>query len=134
MTKRHIYHKGRNCFILYFRGPCGPASGGGNSRARPKRGEPSPLSFLPSPAIIPACSFQDITGQRVRKVVELIRGIEKRILEMMVSSGIKLKEKGEGKDDYQIEDDASRAVELLKGPDSSVSQGSIDDLLASLGL
>jgi len=70
----------------------------------------------------------------VRKVVELIRGIEKRILEMMVSSGIKLKEKGEGKDDYQIEDDASRAVELLKGPDSSVSQGSIDDLLASLGL
>ena len=53
---------------------------------------------------------------------------------MMVSSGIKLKEKGEGKDDYQIEDDASRAVELLKGPDSSVSQGSIDDLLASLGL
>lgn len=84
--------------------------------------------------IMTACSFQDITGQRVRKVVDLIRGIEKRILEMMVSSGVKIKEKREGKDEFQIADDASKAVDLLQGPDSSVGQENVDDLLASLGL
>ena len=85
-------------------------------------------------AIMTACSFQDITGQRVRKVVDLIRAIEKRILEMMVSSGVKIKEKREGKDDFQIADDAHKAVDMLKGPDSSVGQDNVDDLLASLGL
>lgn len=84
--------------------------------------------------IMTACSFQDITGQRVRKVVDLIRGIEKRILEMMVSSGVKIKEKREGKDAFQIADDAHKAVDMLKGPDSSVGQANVDDLLASLGL
>ncbi|MFC1513357.1 protein phosphatase CheZ [Thermodesulfobacteriota bacterium] len=84
--------------------------------------------------IMTACSFQDITGQRVRKVVDLIRGIEKRILEMMVSSGVKIKEKREGKDEFQIADDAHKAVDLLQGPDSSVGQENVDDLLASLGL
>ncbi len=84
--------------------------------------------------IMTACSFQDITGQRVRKVVDLIRGIEKRILEMMVSSGVKIKEKREGKDEFQIADDASKAVDLLQGPDSKVGQDNVDDLLASLGL
>ena len=84
--------------------------------------------------IMTACSFQDITGQRVRKVVDLIRAIEKRILEVMISSGVKIKEKREGKDEFQIADDANRAVDMLKGPDSSVGQENVDDLLASLGL
>ena len=84
--------------------------------------------------IITTCSFQDITGQRVRKVVDLIRAIEKRILEMMVSSGVKIKEKRDGKDDIQIVDEANKAVDMLQGPDSSVNQDNVDDLLASLGM
>jgi chemotaxis protein CheZ len=84
--------------------------------------------------LMTACSFQDLTGQRVKKVVDLIKKIEEQILQVMVSSGVKMKEKQAGKEVSEIESSANDAVELLKGPDSTVKQGGVDDLLASLGL
>ncbi len=84
--------------------------------------------------IITACSFQDITGQRVKKVITALHEIEERILEILVATGIKIKAKKEGRDELDIEEEAKKAVDLLKGPQEGVDQGSVDDLLAELGL
>ncbi|HFB83537.1 MAG TPA: hypothetical protein ENJ72_01985, partial [Thermodesulfatator sp.] len=46
--------------------------------------------------IITACAFQDITGQRVKKVVNAIQTVEAKLLELLVETGVKIKEKQEG--------------------------------------
>lgn len=85
-------------------------------------------------SIITACSFQDITGQRVKKVIDALREIEEKLLEILVSAGVKMKARKEGRDELEIEEEAKKAVDLLKGPQEGVDQSSVDDLLAELGL
>ncbi len=84
--------------------------------------------------IITACSFQDITGQRVKKVVDAIRTVDAKLTELMVTSGVKLKGVKEGKDRGELEEEAKRAVDMLKGPQDGSSQEDVDGLLAELGL
>jgi len=109
-------------------------------RSLPECGEKEKLlSFLDETSkdflgIITACSFQDITGQRVKKVVDTIKEIDKKLLELLVSSGIKIKGREEGHDGVAVEKEANKAVELLQGPQENVSQESVDDLLSELGL
>ncbi len=80
--------------------------------------------------IYEACSFQDITGQRVSKVVKTFHEIETKIDKLVGVLGIKIPEgQGDG-DDMRTGDE-----KLLNGPqlkDQAISQEDIDKLLAEL--
>lgn len=92
-----------------------------------------------------ALSFQDITGQRIKKVVAALNGIERSVVELYISSGLVMEgaEKDPGRDAAALKAEAQKAVEdfrenrksELKGPDrNGASQAAIDDMLAQLGL
>jgi chemotaxis protein CheZ len=91
--------------------------------------------------IYEACGFQDITGQRISKVVTALKNIEERIDALMYTLGdeaIKAKTKPtktnvKRKAQKQNKKDITDA-DLLEGPqlgDKAKSQAEIDDLLAS---
>lgn len=79
--------------------------------------------------IFEACSFQDITGQRVSKVVKTFTEIETKIDKLVSVLGIK--GTGEGEEEDTREGDER----LLNGPQmasEAISQDDIDKLLAEL--
>ncbi len=83
--------------------------------------------------IYEACTFQDITGQRIGKVVTALKSIEERIDALLYTLGDgkapKPKAKPKPKTKQEIAD-----ADLLEGPqlgDKAKSQAEIDDLLAS---
>lgn len=83
--------------------------------------------------IFEACNFQDITGQRITKVVRTLKTIEERIAKLMASFGPEIEEirKRSGSSDARTGDEA-----LLNGPQmpaQAIGQDDIDALLASLG-
>ncbi len=97
--------------------------------------------------LMTSMSFQDLTGQRIKKVVNAIQKIEKSVLDLYVSSGLIMDgmEKDPAKDASALKDEASKALDdfhnnrqvksELKGPDKNgASQAAIDDMLAQLGL
>ncbi len=76
--------------------------------------------------IFEACSFQDVTGQRVSKVVKTFNDIEEKIDKLVSVLGVKVS--GEPQEDARSEDE-----KLLNGPqmaDKAISQDDIDKLLA----
>lgn len=90
-------------------------------------------------------SFQDIAGQRIKKVISALGKIEQSVLELYLSSGLMLDaaEKDPARDAADLSAEARKAVReynenrqsQLKGPDNNgCSQGAIDDMLAQLGL
>lgn len=77
--------------------------------------------------IFEACNFQDLTGQRITKVVRTLNFIEGRVERMMeLWGGLE----GLGAGPVVIDDFEEPAQDLLNGPaldgDDSVSQGDID--------
>ncbi|OGW15369.1 MAG: hypothetical protein A3G93_07365 [Nitrospinae bacterium RIFCSPLOWO2_12_FULL_45_22] len=73
--------------------------------------------------IMTTLSFQDITGQKIKKIVKLIDEIETRLLEIIVAFGIKV-------DKAKEPDAGQRATEWLnKLKDSSGSNGTKQDLV-----
>jgi chemotaxis protein CheZ len=87
--------------------------------------------------IMTTLSFQDLTGQRIRKVVGFLSFIENEVIRLLISTGMKIKEKEAcpDKDAEQIiSDAAARADITLKGPKDGTSQADIDKLLSDLGL
>lgn len=83
--------------------------------------------------VLEACSFQDITGQRITKVIKSIKHIEEKINNLM---GI-LEEKIPGLPTTatRVADTRTGDDRLLNGPqmpDKAVSQDDIDKLLADL--
>lgn len=98
-------------------------------------------------SVLTALSFQDITGQRIEKVMSALVAIENSVVELYLSSGLAMEaaEKNPEKPVETIKAEAHKAVEEysgarktgseLKGPSSNaVSQSAIDDMLAQLGL
>lgn len=85
-------------------------------------------------SIFTACSFQDITGQRIKKVVAAVKNVEAKLLELLVSTGVKIKGRETGKDEKVIVEETKKAMDLLKGPQEKASQDNVDSLLAELGL
>lgn len=89
-------------------------------------------------------SFQDLTGQRIKKVVSAMRQLEATVLELYLSSGLLMKGYEQGKDIADLEQNTRQSVaklrqqvesEGLKGPSKDGnSQNDIDDLLAQFGL
>jgi len=81
--------------------------------------------------IFEACSFQDITGQRITKVVTTLRTIEDKVAQLLNVLGEKLPIEDQG----EIDEDEGKTVEerLLNGPqmaDQAITQDDIDKLLA----
>jgi chemotaxis protein CheZ len=77
--------------------------------------------------IFESCSFQDITGQRIKKVVTTLRSIEERVERLISLLGDRAGNIT-GDDDTRVGD-----ARLLNGPqlpDKAVSQDDIDKLLA----
>jgi len=86
--------------------------------------------------IMTTLSFQDLTGQRIKRIIEAIKKVEAIVLDLYLSTGLKLKahEAAPDKDLDQLEAEADKQVNELKGPQLGTSQGAVDDLLAQLGL
>lgn len=91
--------------------------------------------------ILTSLSFQDLTGQRLKKVVVAITSIRETVFDLYVSTGLMLKQHEESpdKDISTMKEESLRVVEEikgseLKGPTLDSSQQDVDDLLASLGL
>jgi chemotaxis protein CheZ len=81
-------------------------------------------------SILMACAFQDITGQRIRKVLSAMRFVEQRIATLMSLMGISDEERPERSDG------AAKGSEtaLLNGPSSGAEGGlgqtAVDDLFS----
>ncbi len=82
-------------------------------------------------------SFQDLVGQRIQRIIKLVRSMELRIEELIISFGIKLRKHRE--DPLKSYDDLNRDVDKylsdLNGPQRTgegLDQAGIDDLLAGL--
>lgn len=86
--------------------------------------------------ILTALSFQDLTGQRIKKIVATLKTIESKAFELVMSTGLAMKAhaKEPGKDMETIQTEAKRKASELKGPTLGANQKNVDDLLAELGL
>ncbi len=82
--------------------------------------------------IFEACNFQDITGQRVQKVVRALQEIERQVLRMVVVFGLlENKDKLDAETAAELQEDAA----LLNGPQLSgqgLDQDEIDSILSKL--
>ena len=100
-------------------------------QARLKGGDAEALAGAVT-RIYEACSFQDITGQRIGKVVSALKSIEKRVAAVTRSFG-----RGEAGPLTELDEPAAprtEGEELANGPQlpgAGTSQAEIDRLLAS---
>ncbi len=87
--------------------------------------------------VMTALSFQDITGQRINKVIGFLSFMENEVLRLLISAGVKMKEKeaNPDRDADQIISEAEAKVDTtLRASKEMGSQADIDRLLAELGL
>ncbi|MBG0789345.1 MAG: protein phosphatase CheZ [Desulfovibrionaceae bacterium] len=87
--------------------------------------------------IMVSLSFQDLTGQRIVKIINSLRQIEKIVREVMLSTGLMIRQREEepDKDIESLSADAKNAAtSKLEGPSEGTNQNDVDDLLCSLGL
>lgn len=89
--------------------------------------------------VMSACNFQDLTGQRIQKIIALVHGIESKIMKMILTFNIRKQEKTGDLDDEKIVKEKEMLAKIeemeLKGPKrkgEAVSQGEVDDLLGDL--
>lgn len=85
--------------------------------------------------IFEACGFQDITGQRITKVVNALKDIEEKVTQLVDAFGTEIDRIKDSQPDSSVEGDTPVSDEdLLHGPqlkDEAKSQEDIDALLAS---
>ncbi|UZP68507.1 protein phosphatase CheZ [Desulfovibrio mangrovi] len=81
-------------------------------------------------------SFQDLTGQRIKRIIKALQRIESTVLDLYLSTGliIKAREENPEEDFEALEAKSKQKVSELKGPTRDASQNDVDDLLAQLGL
>ncbi len=86
--------------------------------------------------IMVSLSFQDITGQRIKIIINALKSIENIVKEMIVSTGLMIETK-ETTPELNITDIKKQAKEkasVLEGPCRNADQAYVDDMLAKLGL
>ena len=90
-----------------------------------------------SMSMLEPLSFQDLVGQRIQKIIKLVKSMEFRIEDLVISFGIKIQRHRENPE--RSFDDLRKDVENykseLKGPQNEgegLDQSDIDDLLAAL--
>lgn len=82
--------------------------------------------------IYEACGFQDITGQRITKVVATLKTIEEKVAQIIRTFGVNSSPAAA----RQIAGSSPSDAELLNGPQlpsNAMDQSDIDKLLASFG-
>ena len=80
--------------------------------------------------ILEALSFQDITGQRIYKIVEIVSKMDKNIKQIVLDLGIKIKKKNKDIDPDTIKK-GEELLALMKGPrDDGINQNDVDDIIA----
>jgi len=86
--------------------------------------------------IMTSLSFQDITGQRIKRIITALKKIESVVFDLYMSTSliIKAREEAPEKDIAELQKEAEIKVHELKGPQAASSQANIDDLLSQLGL
>jgi len=86
--------------------------------------------------IMTTLSFQDLTGQRIKRIIGAIKKVETIVLDLYLATGLKMQahEAAPDKDLAQVEAETSLKMSELKGPQRETSQTGVDDLLAQLGL
>lgn len=98
-------------------------------------GETSDRLMEASTKIYEACTFQDITGQRITKVVKTLKDIEDRVDSLVEAFGDEItKYKQENPVEEPTDDKTVTDEDLLNGPqskDDAKTQAEIDALLAS---
>lgn len=112
-------------------------SGGVTKASREKLKEINDTLGNDLSTIMVTMSFQDLTGQRIKIIINSIRQVESIVREVMLSTGLMLKQREDEpeKDINSMSVDAkSEATSKLSGPSAEANQGDVDDLLASLGL
>lgn len=82
-------------------------------------------------------SFQDLTGQRLQRIIKLVAEIEEKITKMVISFGLKLTEREKNPEisTEELQKKVDEQVQLLAGPQKKgggLDQDGIDDLLNSL--
>ncbi|SFL76919.1 chemotaxis protein CheZ [Desulfomicrobium norvegicum] len=86
--------------------------------------------------IMTTLSFQDLTGQRIKRIVAALQQIEKVVFELYMATGLSMKAM-EQNPEQSVEEirqmSKARATEL-KGPQDASTQTDVDDLLSQLGL
>ncbi|HRC26778.1 MAG TPA: protein phosphatase CheZ [Alphaproteobacteria bacterium] len=106
---------------------CCEAIEGGCAGLDPAQAEPISGAVM---KIYEACSFQDITGQRITKVVRTLKEIDAKVDSLLSLLGADKLANGEGESDSRApQGDAA----LLNGPQlpgAGISQSDIDKLLA----
>ncbi len=93
--------------------------------------------------IYEACSFQDITGQRISKVVSALQQVEDKVGTMLAALGEEVqretadaKEKSKADAEAREESEAEREQKLMNGPqavEEAPSQQDIDALFEQVG-
>jgi chemotaxis regulatin CheY-phosphate phosphatase CheZ len=92
--------------------------------------------------ILESLTFQDLSGQRIIKIVDLLSNVQIQLLSILVSSGIKLKYLREGKPleknkaDAEVDELMNRFISNRNKDgksDNVLDQGAIDSLLEDLG-
>lgn len=86
--------------------------------------------------IMVTLSFQDLTGQRIKIIINSIRKVEQIVREVMLSTGLMIRQREQEpeKDLESLSEDAKTQASTLAGPQEKTDQGDVDDLLSSLGL
>ena len=82
--------------------------------------------------ILQACSFQDIAGQRLAKVTQLLENLEERLHSLVHETGVN--DNLEGMGDEELEMERRQKEQILHGPQltgDGVSQDEIDALLGA---
>nr|WP_305123270.1 protein phosphatase CheZ [Roseomonas sp. GC11] len=81
-------------------------------------------------SIVLACAFQDITGQRLRKILSTMRQVEARVTTLVSLMGIKPEEASSKA--WEEKNDDRPDAHLLNGPSSAaqggLGQSAVDDL------
>jgi chemotaxis protein CheZ len=81
--------------------------------------------------IFEACAFQDITGQRIAKVVEALQSIEARVARF--AEAVRLPDGAGAMTEHEAARDARRTALLLNGPQArgvAIDQSGVDSLMA----
>jgi chemotaxis protein CheZ len=84
--------------------------------------------------IYEACGFQDITGQRITKVVKALKDIEEKIDALVEAFGSEIAKYKKSAPEEEPEPEAVTDEDLLNGPqlkEKAQTQEEIDVLLAS---
>jgi len=79
-------------------------------------------------------SFQDLTGQRIKRIIHALKQVQTTVFELFMSTGLKIKAKENEPEKAidEIEQETKKTMSELKGPQTKVSQADVDDLLAEL--